>query len=78
METIDSASTTSMEDFKSIRKDRHSVISTENLVRYDTNDVEGTGRPAVVVDMEEIALKTLHIDDNPTLNSWAFRMFFLG
>jgi hypothetical protein len=78
MEMMDSASTTSMEDSKSIRKDRSSVVSTENLIRYETNDVELAGRQPVVANMEEIALKALHIDDDPTLNPWTFRMFFLG
>ncbi|KAJ9137170.1 OPT superfamily oligopeptide transporter [Pleurostoma richardsiae] len=28
--------------------------------------------------MEDIALKTLHVDDDPTLSPWTFRMFLLG
>lgn len=28
--------------------------------------------------MEQIALKALHVDDDPTLNPWTFRVFFIG
>ena len=56
--------------------------STENLVRIsesDSRDAErGSGEPRVVANMEEIALKALHIDDDPTLNPWTFRMFLIG
>lgn len=75
---MDTASTISIEDSKSIRKDRSSVASTDSLIRYESNDVEFAGRPQVVANMEEIALKALHTDDDPTLNPWTFRMFFLG
>ena len=42
------------------------------------NDVERVGSEPLVANMEEIALKALHVDDNPTLNPWTFRVFFLG
>jgi len=55
------------------------MVSSESLVRYETNDVEflRVEKP-VVANMEEIALKALHVDDDPSLNPWTFRMFFLG
>ena len=56
-------------------------ISTESLTRYSTtdgNDVEGAGRKPVVANMEDMALKALHVDDDPSLNPWTFRMFVLG
>ncbi|KAF8855994.1 OPT superfamily oligopeptide transporter [Acephala macrosclerotiorum] len=52
--------------------------SVENLVRYDTWDAERNREPEVIANMETIALKALHVDDDPTLNLWTFRMFFLG
>lgn len=63
IDIMDTALITSMVDVKSIRKDRNSVISTENIIRYESNDVEFAGRPQVVANMEEIALKALHVDD---------------
>lgn len=42
------------------------------------NDVERVGSEPLVANMEEIALKALHVDDDPTLNPWTFRVFFLG
>ena len=68
----DSASTTSLELQKLDEK------STESLVRYETQDAELAGEKRVVANMEDIALKALHIDDDPTLNPWTFRTFFLG
>ena len=32
----------------------------------------------VVSTAEEIVTKIIHVDDDPTLNPWTFRMFFLG
>lgn len=32
----------------------------------------------VEANAEEIALKALHVDDDPTLNPWTFRVFILG
>jgi hypothetical protein len=60
---------------------RPSNSSTETLTKVDSRergDVEGFGREPVVANMEDIALKALHIDDDPTLNPWTVRMFILG
>lgn len=48
--------------------------STKSLLEDEELDVQ----PRVVANMEDIALKALHIDDDPSLNPWTFRMFFLG
>ncbi len=71
MSTTDSAMTSSFEKMKS-------ETSVESLVRYETRDAEKNGEPEVVANMETIALAALHVDDDPTLNPWTFRMFFLG
>ena len=66
-----------MEDLGSKRVN----TSTESLRRYSTtdgHDAEGVGRQPVVANMEDMALKALHVDDDPTLNPWTFRMFILG
>jgi hypothetical protein len=53
--------------------------SIETLVRYENSDVEFLRvNESVVANMEDIALKALHTDDDVTLNPWTFRMFFLG
>ncbi len=62
------------------------IKSTDTLTRIDSlesehdlgEDVEGHGKEKVVANMEDIALKALHIDDDPTLNPWTLRMFVLG
>lgn len=74
---MDTGSSTSLEKTKTEK-------STENLVAIsetDSHDAErglGEGEPRVVANMEEIALKALHVDDDPTLNPWTFRMFLIG
>ncbi len=72
---MDIGSSTSLERTKTEK-------STENLVAIsetDSHDAErGVGEPKVVANMEEIALKALHVDDDPTLNPWTFRMFLIG
>jgi hypothetical protein len=70
MDSKMSATTTSWEK-------QASGFSTESLVRYETRDSERAAEP-VVANMETIALKALHVDDDATLNPWTFRMFFLG
>jgi hypothetical protein len=44
------------------------------------HDVEASSDDdnVVVSTAEEIATKVIHVDDDPTLNPWTFRMFFLG
>jgi hypothetical protein len=70
MDSKMSATTTSLEKTMS-------SFSTESLVRYETRDSERAAEP-VVANMETIALKALHVDDDSSLNPWTFRMFFLG
>lgn len=42
------------------------------------SDVESAEAESVNASMETVALKALHVDDDPTLNPWTFRVFFLG
>jgi len=63
-----SAATTSLEKI---------MLGTESLVRYKTRDSERAAEP-LVANMETIALKALHVDDDSSLNPWTFRMLFLG
>lgn len=65
-----------------LRKE-YSYTSSAEIIRERSvdsveNDVERAGPKPVVANMEEIALKALHVDDDPTLNPWTFRVFFLG
>lgn len=53
-------------------------ISREKSFTSVRNDVEGVGKEPLVANMEEMALKALHVDDDPSLNPWTFRVFFLG
>lgn len=53
-------------------------ITREASLTSVRNDVERVGPEPLVANMEEIALKALHVDDDPTLNPWTFRVFFLG
>ncbi len=53
--------------------------STDSLTRAETDlDVENRTRKKEQASMEDVALKALHVDDDPTLNPWTFRMFVLG
>lgn len=75
---VASVSSFSMDDDKmSYRKGKSPMDSQETLVRYE-GDAELAGSEPVVANTEEIALKALHIDDDPSLNPWTFRMYFLG
>ena len=63
-----SAATTSLEK---------TMLGTESLVRYKTRDSERAAE-LLVANMETIALKALHVDDDSSFNPWTFRMLFLG
>ena len=54
-------------------------ISKESLGQH-IYDVESSSDDdnVVVSTAEEIVTKVIHVDDDPTLNPWTFRMFFLG
>ncbi|KAF4625046.1 hypothetical protein G7Y89_g13120 [Cudoniella acicularis] len=67
--TMDLTSTSSLEKMMS--------GDSEKLGRIETQDFEKNVEP-VVANMEEIALKALHTDDDPSLNPWTFRMLSLG
>jgi hypothetical protein len=66
-DTMDTGSTTSLEK-KPWKASTKSILEDEELA----------APPKVVANMEDIALKALHVDDDPSLNPWTFRMFFLG
>lgn len=50
---------------------------TLDVTREDVTTVEKSEDKGPL-NMEQIALKALHVDDDPTLNPWTFRVFFIG
>lgn len=69
------------EDMMGELRKEYSYTSSTEIIREKSlssirNDVERV--EPVVANMEEMALKALHVDDDPTLNPWTFRVFFLG
>jgi hypothetical protein len=67
-----------LEDYNKTSTDSSSSNSLSKASSRARSDVEGFGTEPVVANMEEMALKALHVDDDPTLNPWTFRMFILG
>lgn len=65
-------------DSRMTNSSTETLTKTESKVPINVADVEDNGREPVVANMEDIALKALHTDDDPTLSPWTFRMFFLG
>jgi hypothetical protein len=41
-------------------------------------DEEGKAENVIVSDAEDLVTRVIHVEDDPTLNPWTFRMFFLG
>lgn len=75
---IVSTSTVSLDDSLSSSKGYAFTSSADILVGHESKDQEAAREQVVVANTEEIALKALHVDDDPTLNPWTFRMLFLG
>lgn len=60
-------------------KTKPSSISKESLAQaYDVEASSNDDDNVVVSTAEEIVTKVIHVEDDPTLNPWTFRMFFLG
>lgn len=63
-------------DIKDVPGDQTSIREIP-LPPYD--DAEGLGdKPGPLETAEEIVTHVIHVDDDPTLSPWTFRMFFIG
>ena len=54
------------------------VSETDDLPAYDGEDDFDRGRIKSVSTPADIVTSVLHVDDDPSINPWTFRMFFLG
>ena len=45
---------------------------------YDVRAEDHFGAADVVTNAEELVTHVLHVDDDPTLSPWTFRVFFIG
>jgi hypothetical protein len=48
------------------------------LPYYDDAEALSKENAAPIATAEEIVTHVIHVDDDPTLNPWTFRMFFIG
>ncbi|CAI7569295.1 unnamed protein product [Penicillium viridicatum] len=48
------------------------------LSYYDDAEALSKENAAPLATAEEIVTHVIHVDDDPTLNPWTFRMFFIG
>lgn len=53
-------------------------LFTDTFTRASDVEASSVDGNVVVSTAEEIVTKVIHVDDDPTLNPWTFRMFFLG
>jgi hypothetical protein len=44
---------------------------------YEAED-GGLGKEGAVETNEDLVTRVIHVEDDPTLNTWTFRVFFLG
>lgn len=54
------------------------VVTDTGLPTYDVQAEDHFGEPDVVETAKDIVTHVLHVDDDPSLNPWTFRMFFIG
>lgn len=59
-------------------KDQVPSIHEVPLPIYDDAEALSKGTAAPLQTAEEIVTQVIHVDDDPTLNPWTFRMFFIG
>lgn len=63
----------------SIVNDMSKEAKLEELDTFQNSSEDGDGpRAPLVATMKDIAVRALHVDDDPTLNPWTFRMWFIG
>ena len=88
---IETATTSSSDAGHLTKKDVHDVLmdgeelrgieigSTESLLGRENGSIElATYGQHHAANSETIAIEAPHVEDDPTLNPWTFRMFFLG
>ena len=51
---------------------------TEPPPYHDTEAAIGEGEIGALETAEDIVTTVIHVDDDPTINPWTFRMFFIG
>jgi hypothetical protein len=68
------------EDSKAIETEKPKLSISKDSFTQHAYDIEASSEDdnVVVSTAEEIVTKVIHVDDDPTLNPWTFRMFFLG
>ena len=54
------------------------VVAGTSLPTYDVELADHFGEADVVNTAEDIVTHVLHVEDDPSLNPWTFRMFFIG
>jgi hypothetical protein len=52
--------------------------TTELPPYHDTEAAIGEGEIGALETAEDIVTTVIHVDDDPTINPWTFRMFFIG
>jgi len=52
--------------------------ATDSDSSFDARKEDHFGEAIVVHDAKELITHVLHVDDDPTLNPWTFRAFFVG
>lgn len=58
--------------------DKTPSIQEVPLPSYDDAEALSREPAAPLATAEEIVTHVIHVDDDPTLNPWTFRMFFIG
>lgn len=53
-------------------------LQNEPAPTFDEDDANHFGEAIVITDAKELVTHVLHVDDDPTMNPWTFRAFFLG
>jgi len=66
---------TDVKDSKGLGPEHGNV---EELSGFDAENQEGTIVEAKATDQSVIGSTALHVQDDPTLNPWTFRFWFLG
>jgi hypothetical protein len=54
------------------------VLGVPTYHYHDTEAAIGEGEIGALETAEDIVTTVIHVDDDPTINPWTFRMFFIG
>lgn len=77
-DTPDITKTSESVDSKDVKNDKFGETPYETEISSHSDEEGRGGEINALETAEDIVTTIIHVEDDPTLNPWTFRMFFIG